>query len=98
MPHTSKPVSIRIGVHTGPCVSGLLGTKLPKWTVLGGTINTAARAEQTCKPDHVQVTEATCRLLSPEQRVSGEGRWGAVCRRAAGRAWRAGSRAAAPRS
>ncbi len=41
MPHSANPVSIRIGIHTGPCVSGLIGTKLPKWTVLGGTINTA---------------------------------------------------------
>ncbi|KAF5825288.1 guanylyl and adenylyl cyclase family member, partial [Dunaliella salina] len=65
MPHSSNPVSIRIGIHTGPCVSGLIGTKLPKWTVLGGTINTAARAEQTCRPDHVQVTEATHKLLPP---------------------------------
>jgi len=72
MPNSTKRVSIRIGIHTGPCVSGLLGTKLPKWTVLGGTINTAARAEQTCRPDHVQVTEATRMLLSKKHKV-GEG-------------------------
>jgi hypothetical protein len=46
MPHSANPVSIRIGIHTGSCVSGLIGTKLPKWTVLGGTINTAG----TCYP------------------------------------------------
>ncbi|KAL6757747.1 hypothetical protein V8C86DRAFT_1788596 [Haematococcus lacustris] len=47
MPHDpSTPVSVRIGVHTGPCVSGLIGTHVPKWTVLGDTINTSARLEQ----------------------------------------------------
>lgn len=30
-------VALRIGVHTGPCVSGLVGLGVPKWTVLGDT-------------------------------------------------------------
>ncbi len=28
MPHNGQPVSVRIGLHTGPCVSGLVGTKV----------------------------------------------------------------------
>ena len=30
MPHNGEAVVIRIGMHTGPCVTGLVGTKLPK--------------------------------------------------------------------
>eukprot|EP00798_Chlamydomonas_sp_ICE-L_P026851 gene26851-4454_t len=43
MPHNQQPVVIRIGMHTGPCVSGLIGTKLPKFSILGDTMNTASR-------------------------------------------------------
>ena len=37
-PHNGEPVSIRIGIHTGPCVSGLIGTKLPKFSIFGERI------------------------------------------------------------
>ncbi|KAL6758050.1 guanylate cyclase [Haematococcus lacustris] len=33
-PHNNEPVVIRIGLHTGNCVSGLIGTKLPKFAIL----------------------------------------------------------------
>ena len=35
MPHNGEPVSIRIGIHTGDCVTGLVGSKLPKFSVFG---------------------------------------------------------------
>ena len=35
MPHNGQPASIRIGLHTGDCVTGLVGSKLPKFSVFG---------------------------------------------------------------
>ena len=35
MPHNRQPVSIRIGLHTGDCVTGVVGSKLPKFSVFG---------------------------------------------------------------
>lgn len=35
MPHTGQPLRLRVGLHTGPCVSGLIGTKLPKFSIFG---------------------------------------------------------------
>ena len=35
MPHNKQPVSLRIGIHTGPLVSGLVGSKMPKFTLFG---------------------------------------------------------------
>jgi len=38
MPHNGQPTEIRVGVHTGPAVTGLIGTKLPKYSVFGDTM------------------------------------------------------------
>lgn len=35
MPHDGQPSCVRVGIHTGPCVTGLVGTKLPKFGVFG---------------------------------------------------------------
>jgi class 3 adenylate cyclase len=35
MPHDGQPVMIRIGLHSGDCVTGLVGSKLPKFSVFG---------------------------------------------------------------
>ena len=35
MPHNGESVCIRIGLHTGPCVSGLVGFRLPKFSIVG---------------------------------------------------------------
>ncbi|KAJ9510726.1 hypothetical protein QJQ45_027647 [Haematococcus lacustris] len=68
MPHNQQPVQIRIGMHTGDCVSGLIGRKCPKFAVFGDTMNTASRMESTCVPGHIQlmllqVSAATHALL-----------------------------------
>ncbi len=64
MPHNGQPVVIRIGIHSGDCTSGLVGTKLPKFSIFGDTMNTASRMESTCQPGLIQVSEAT-RVMLP---------------------------------
>ena len=67
MPHNGQPVEIRIGIHTGPCDSGLVGTKLPKFSIFGDTMNTASRMESTCVPGCIQVSDATWALLNDSE-------------------------------
>jgi len=38
MPHNGLPTQIRVGIHTGPAVTGLIGTKLPKYSIFGDTM------------------------------------------------------------
>ncbi|EFJ43465.1 guanylyl and adenylyl cyclase family member [Volvox carteri f. nagariensis] len=63
MPHNNSPVQIRIGIHFGSLASGLVGPKMPKFTLFGDTMNTASRMESTCKPGCVQVSEVFAKLL-----------------------------------
>eukprot|EP00200_Dunaliella_tertiolecta_P002526 CAMPEP_0202348956 /NCGR_PEP_ID=MMETSP1126-20121109/6653_1 /ASSEMBLY_ACC=CAM_ASM_000457 /TAXON_ID=3047 /ORGANISM="Dunaliella tertiolecta, Strain CCMP1320" /LENGTH=658 /DNA_ID=CAMNT_0048940695 /DNA_START=339 /DNA_END=2315 /DNA_ORIENTATION=- len=63
MPNTQQPVRIRIGMHTGDVVSGMIGTKLPKFSLFGDAMNTASRMESTGVPGRIHVSEATYNLL-----------------------------------
>ncbi|GAX78698.1 hypothetical protein CEUSTIGMA_g6136.t1 [Chlamydomonas eustigma] len=65
MPHNGKPTVVRVGMHTGPVVTGLIGTKLPKFSIFGDTMNTASRMESTSQPGCIHVTEDTHNLLTP---------------------------------
>mmetsp|Transcript_29057 Transcript_29057/g.60439 ORF Transcript_29057/g.60439 Transcript_29057/m.60439 type:complete len:978 (-) Transcript_29057:154-3087(-) len=47
---------IRVGIHVGNVTCGVLGQRLPKFTVFGNAVNLAARMEQTSQPDKIRVT------------------------------------------
>lgn len=48
---------IRIGLHSGPLVAGIIGTKKMSFDVWGDTVNIAARAEQNSSADSITVTD-----------------------------------------
>lgn len=58
-----KALSIRIGVHTGPVVAGVIGTRKFSYDLWGDTVNTASRMESHGVVDGIQVTEATYQRL-----------------------------------
>ena len=44
-----------MGIHVGPCMSGLIGTTLPYYTLVGEAVDTAKLMESVGEPMKIQV-------------------------------------------
>ena len=56
-------LTLRIGIHSGPVVGGVIGKRKFSFDLWGDTVNTASRMESHGQPDRVHVSEATFQLL-----------------------------------
>jgi adenylate cyclase len=57
------PFQMRIGIHTGPVVAGVIGTHRFIYDVWGDTVNVASRLEAYGMPGRIHVSERTRRAL-----------------------------------
>jgi class 3 adenylate cyclase len=57
---------MRVGIHTGPVVAGIVGVKKFQYDIWGDTVNTASRMESCGEVGQVNISEATYALVKDE--------------------------------
>ena len=65
------PFPIRVGLHSGPVMAGIIGTRRFAYDVWGDTVNIASRLEGASQANRVLVSAATAKQLGEEFQLDG---------------------------
>jgi guanylate cyclase len=66
----SSPFQMRVGIHTGPVVAGIVGVKKFQYDLWGDTVNTASRMESNGAVGKVNISQTTYELVKDDPRFA----------------------------
>lgn len=60
---SKAPIRLRIGLHAGPAIAGVIGERKFAYDIWGATVNLASRMESHGAPDRIHISKALARRL-----------------------------------
>ncbi len=66
-------IEVRIGIHTGPLIAGIIGRYKFLYDLWGDTVNTAARMESHGEVGAIQITEEVKKVIEGQYKIKSRG-------------------------
>jgi adenylate cyclase len=70
---SNMPWQIRIGLHSGPVVAGIIGKHKFVYDVWGDTVNQASRYESTSEPGRIHISKSVANALAASHDIESQG-------------------------
>ncbi|XP_071371991.1 guanylate cyclase soluble subunit alpha-2 [Centroberyx affinis] len=65
-----RPIKLRIGIHTGSVLAGVVGVKMPRYCLFGNNVTLASKFESGSHPRCINVSPTTYQLLKDDRSFS----------------------------